>query len=58
MTSNLRNPFAPIGNFFGGMVDGISLAREVTTLYNMPDSAFRARGTTRDAAIRAAMARR
>jgi hypothetical protein len=57
MTVNNRNLFASIGHVVADFGATVSFAREITHLYNMSESTFRARGTTRDAAIRAALKR-
>lgn len=49
--------FSSVGRAFAGFYDTLAMARELNELCNTPEAAFRARGTTRDAAIRAAMKR-
>lgn len=49
--------FSTLGSMIAGVGASISVAREVNRIYNTPESAFRARGTTRDAAVRAAVKR-
>jgi hypothetical protein len=51
------NLFTPVGRFFGEAASMISVARELQDIHNTPEHVFRARGTTRDAAIRAAAKR-
>jgi hypothetical protein len=53
MARKISNTFAPVNRFFEDVTRTIILAREVNSLYSTPESVFRARGTTRDAAIRA-----
>ncbi|WP_412051453.1 MULTISPECIES: hypothetical protein [unclassified Hoeflea] len=54
MAHNYHSVFTTIGRAIDGVATSISVAREVDILYKTPESAFRARGTTRAAAIRAA----
>lgn len=57
MPAKSRHLFSAVGNAFTGFFDTLAVARELNNLCNTPESAFRARGTTRDAAIRAAAKR-
>ncbi|MCY0150430.1 hypothetical protein OEG84_22670 [Hoeflea sp. G2-23] len=54
MAYNYRSVLTNIGRAFDGVATTISVAREVDMLYKTPESTFRARGTTRAAAVRAA----
>ncbi|MGI9402714.1 MAG: hypothetical protein ACR2O0_15765 [Rhizobiaceae bacterium] len=44
--------FGPVGRFFGSAASSLIVARQANALVNAPDSVFRARGTTRDQALR------
>lgn len=44
--------FGPVGRFFGAAAASLVVARQANALVNTPDSVFRARGTTRDEALR------
>ena len=57
MSLKARNLFHSVGRAIAGFDDLIAETRELNNLSNMPESAFRARGTTRDAAIRAVLKR-
>lgn len=57
MAERNRNLISTLGNVIAGVGASISVAREVDRIYNTPESSFRARGTTRDAAVRAAVKR-
>ena len=53
MSKNRNNSmFGPVGRFFGAAAASLVVARQANALVNTPDSAFRARGTTRDEALR------
>ena len=58
MPSRTRTFFHSIGHAFAGMGETLAEARYLNELYNTPETRFRACGTTRDAAIRAALRRR
>lgn len=49
---NLRSLFSPAGRFFDTAARSIRLASAASSLIDTPDHVFKARGTTRDAAIR------
>lgn len=49
--------FSSVGRAISGFGSIVATAREVQKLTDTPESVFRARGTTRDAAIRAAVKR-
>ncbi len=51
------NILAPVGRFFSGVASAVDVAREFKDIYETPEHVFRARGTTRDAAMRAAAKR-
>lgn len=57
MSANSRSLFSSVGRAFTGFADTLAAARELNELCHTPEAAFRARGTTRDAAIRAAVKR-
>ncbi|WP_425417872.1 hypothetical protein [Oricola indica] len=57
MTVKSRSFFSSFGNAVSGLVNSVAVAREMNGLYDTPEAVFRARGTTRDAAMRAAMKR-
>ena len=46
-----------VGRAFTGVLETLALANEMNTISHTPESTFRARGTTRDAALRAALKR-
>jgi len=48
----------PIARFVTGAAEAFSLARAVQDVYNTPEHILRARGTTRDQALRDLLARR
>lgn len=55
MPNRTRTFFNSIGRTFAGIGESVATARAVNELYNTPESVFRARGTTRNAAVRAIM---
>lgn len=57
MTNKVQTMFSSFGRIVAGFGDSLAAARELQTLYNTPEHVFRARGTTRDAAVRAAAKR-
>ncbi|MCI5076306.1 hypothetical protein [Oricola sp.] len=57
MSGNSRNLFSSFSRAVTGFAGTIAVAREMNELFNTPDHTFRARGTTRDAAIRKVMSR-
>ncbi len=58
MSARTRSFFSSFGRTITGFGESIAAARAMNDLYHTPDSAFRARGTTRDAELRAMMSRR
>lgn len=52
MARNYRTLLAPVGNLLGRIASTVGLARELSALSDTPESVFRARGTTRQDAIR------
>lgn len=57
MSARTRHLFSSFGRAFNGFAESVAAARMLNELYNTPDSIFEARGTTRDAAVRAAVKR-
>ncbi|MFZ2103210.1 MAG: hypothetical protein WAU86_21865 [Oricola sp.] len=57
MPENSQSLLSSFGRTLRGVATMISVAREMQGIYATPESVFRARGTTRDAAVRAAMKR-
>jgi hypothetical protein len=57
MSGRSRSLFYSVGRVFNGFAGSLAVARELSELANTPESVFRARGTTRDAAIRATVDR-
>jgi len=57
MANKFSNTFSSVSHFFGDVSRSVMFAREANSLYNTPESVFRARGTTRDAAVRALIKR-
>lgn len=57
MTTKVQSMFSSFGRIVTGFGDSLATAREIQDLYNTPEHVFRARGTTRDAAVRAAVKR-
>jgi len=57
MAAKNHNLFASFGSAIVNFGTTVSVAREVNELYNTPEAVFRARGTTRDATVRATMKR-
>lgn len=57
MPAKPRNLLSSFGRAFNGFAASVATARQLSELCNTPDAVFRARGTTRDAAIRAALDR-
>lgn len=57
MTVKSRTLFSSFGNAVSGFANSVAFAREMQGLYDTPEAVFRARGTTREAAMRAALKR-
>ena len=57
MSAKSRSLFSTVGRAFAGFGESLAEARYLNELYNTPESVFRARGTTRDAMVRAALKR-
>ena len=57
MANNYNSLLSSVGRAFVGFGATLAIARELQELSDTPESVFRARGTTRDAAIRAAVKR-
>jgi len=57
MSTRNRSFFSSVGRAFAGVGDTLAAAREMNQICNTPDSVFRSRGTTRDAAMRAIISR-
>ncbi|MCK5748965.1 hypothetical protein [Oricola sp.] len=57
MSEKSRHLFSSVGRAFTGVLETLALANEMNTISHTPESTFRARGTTRDAALRAALKR-
>ncbi|MCB1493568.1 MAG: hypothetical protein KDJ77_17520 [Rhodobiaceae bacterium] len=53
LASKARFSLGSVGKFFHDTARTIAIARDANILAGMPDEAFRARGTTREQAIRA-----
>lgn len=49
---NFRSIMSPVSRFFGGAADSFRFASEANRLIETPDHVFRARGITREKAIR------
>ena len=57
MPARARKLFSSFGHAFDAFATSVGTARLLNELSNTPESVFEARGTTRDAAIRAAVKR-
>lgn len=51
MARSVRSMFSPAGRFFGDVAASVRFATEASRLQATPDDVFKARGTTRQAAI-------
>lgn len=57
MSGKTRHLFSSVGCIFSGVFETLALASEMNAISNTPEATFRARGTTREAALRAALKR-
>ena len=57
MAYKYNSLFTSIGRAIDGLANSVHVAREISGLFNTQEAVFRARGTTRDAEIRAAAKR-
>lgn len=57
MAYSYRTIFSSIGRAIDGFTNSVSVAHDVDQAFRTPETVFRARGTTRDAVVRATVAR-